>query len=327
MPAISKRKDHSSTAFPLLDNLPKGSSLIAEGWPDIPAPIMAEPAPQSPYPEDAFPPDLEDILQAVQRLAQCPAAIVGAALLGALALLAQHDFKVESLGPHLSPPSLFLVALAGSGLHKTTAFTLLESGHEEADRRLATWWNEAKVSYDRRRASNKMQEGSRCEPESRSPRKSPPVALLQEFTTDGLLACLQEGRPSVAMWTSETGTQINYSFRQNQIIRTLAYLNAGWDGGKLSKVTAGKGNRVYIPSDTYSMSIVWAVQPGIFLPVLFGPLALNGLLSRCLISRDEAYPSPGDPIDGDGDLVRGFNEQVLSWTLYIPQMCVICKIT
>ena len=119
------------------------------------------------------------------------------------------------------------MALAGSGLHKTTAFTLLESGHEEADRRLATWWNEAKASYDERRASNKVQEGSRCEPESRSPRKSPPVALLQEFTSDGLLSCLQEGRPSVAMWTSEAGTQINYSFRQNQIIRTLAYLKRG----------------------------------------------------------------------------------------------------
>ena len=171
MPAISKHTGHASMAFRLLENpgedmdgrigrrasesaggaRPKGESLT-EGWPDIPAPIMAERARQSPYPEDAFPPDLEDLLQAVQRLAQCPAAIAGAALLGALALLAQHDFKVETLAPHLSPPSLFLVALAGSGLHKTTAFTLLESGHEEADRRLATWWNEAKASYDERRA-------------------------------------------------------------------------------------------------------------------------------------------------------------------------------
>ena len=128
MPAISKHTGHASMAFRLLENpgedmdgrigrrasesaggaRPKGESLT-EGWPDIPAPIMAERARQSPYPEDAFPPDLEDLLQAVQRLAQCPAAIAGAALLGALALLAQHDFKVETLAPHLSPPSLFLV--------------------------------------------------------------------------------------------------------------------------------------------------------------------------------------------------------------------------
>ena len=303
--------DYFSMAFPSLNTAPAVKGLGFGDWPDIPAPIIATPSPQSPYPEDAFPPDLKDVLQAAQRLAQCPVAITGAALLGALALLAQHDFRVETLAPHPSPPSLFLVALAESGLHKTTAFTLLGSGHKKADSRLATRWNEAKASYDERRASNKVKEGSGCEPESRSPRLSTPVALLQDFTTDGLLLQLQEGRPSVAMWTPEAGIQINHSFSQNQVVRTLSYLNTAWDGGDISKVRAGKGNRAYIPSDTYSVSIVWAVQVDIALPLLFGPLALNGLLARCLISRDDTYPSPGDSTDRDEDLVRGFNEQVL----------------
>ena len=298
-------------AFPSLHTAPEVKGLGFGDWPDIPDPIIATPSPQSPYPEDTFPPDLKDVLQAAQRLAQCPVAITGAALLGALALLAQHDFRVETLAPHPSPPSLFLVALAESGLHKTTAFTLLGSGHKKADSRLATRWNEAKASYDERRTSNKVKEGSGCEPESRSPRLSTPVALLQDFTTDGLLLQLQEGRPSVAMWTPEAGIQINHSFSQNQVVRTLSYLNTAWDGGDIFKVRAGKGNRVYIPSDTYSVSIVWAVQVDIALPLLFSPLALNGLLARCLISRDDTSPSPGESTDRDEDLVRGFNGQVL----------------
>ena len=85
-------------------------------WPDLPAPIMAEPVPQAPYPEDYLPADLEEVLRAVQRTAQCPAATAGAALLGALALLAQEDYRVETLAPDPSPPSLYLVALSESGL-------------------------------------------------------------------------------------------------------------------------------------------------------------------------------------------------------------------
>ncbi len=138
-----------------LGTVPKVDSL-ARDWPDIPDPIIATPAPQSQYPEEAFPPDLTGVLQAVQRLAQCPAAITGAALLGALALLAQGDFRVQTLAPHPSPPSLFLVALAESGLHKTTGFNLLGAGHQEADRRLEVRWKGAKASNKRHPVSNKV---------------------------------------------------------------------------------------------------------------------------------------------------------------------------
>ena len=59
------------------------------------------------------------------------------------------------------------------------------------------------------------------------------------------------------------------------------------------------------------MSIVWAGQPDILTPVLFGALALNGWLARCLISRDDAYPDPGGPRARDRDRVQTFNEIVM----------------
>ena len=272
---------------------------------------MATAAPQSPYPEDSFPPDLENVLQAAQRLAQCPAGIAGAALLGSLALLAQGDFRVQTLAPHPSPPSLFLVALAESGLHKSSAFRLLGAGHQEADGRLEVRWQGAKASDAQHRASNNREKGSEREPEPRTARAAPPLALLRDFTTDGLLLQLERGRPSIAIWTPEAGVQFNVAFSRSQAPRTLSYLNDAWDSAELSKVRAGKGNQIYIPFDTYSMSMVWAGQPDIFMSVMFGPLALNGLLARCLISRDDTYPSPGAPLDRDGDLVRGFNARVL----------------
>ena len=65
--------------------MPPGS-----GWPDLPAPIMAEPALQAPYPEDCLPADLEEVLRAVQRLAQCPAATAGAGPFTAQSVPGRH---------------------------------------------------------------------------------------------------------------------------------------------------------------------------------------------------------------------------------------------
>ena len=236
--------------------MPPGS-----GWPDLPAPIMAEPAPQLPYPEDYLPADLEEVLRAVQRLAQCPAATAGAALLGALALLAQEDYGVETLVPDPSPPSLYLVAHSESGSHKTTAFKLLAQGHQEADTLLEARWNVAQELYDRRDhegGDGGWEWGS--EPGTRRPRPSTSVILLQDFTTDGLLQQLPGGRPSIAMWTAEAGTQINHSFGRYQAPRTVSYLNSGWESGQLSKIRARDGSQVHISVDTYSMSMVWAGQ-------------------------------------------------------------------
>ena len=268
-------------------------------WPEIPAPIMAGLAPQAPYPEHCFPPDLEGVHQATRRLAQGPAAMTGAALLGTLALLIQDAFRVETLAPHPSPPSLYVVAVAESGSHKTTVFKLLGAGHEEADARLEARWSAAKELMEEDEAA------------LRPLRLCTPTALLQDCTTDGLLQQLQRGRPSMAMWTAEAGMQVNYAFNGSQAPRTVSYLNAGWDSGPLSKIRVHHGSQIHIPGDTYSMSIVWAGQPDILNQILFGPIALNGLLARCLVSRDDDCPDLGGPLDSDWERMRTFTDLVL----------------
>ena len=319
-----------STARPLFDVGPEGTSEEVihptastpggaapqgmppgSGWPDLPAPIMAEPAPQAPYPEDCLPADLEEALRAAQRLAQCPAATAGAALLGALALLAQDDYRVETLAPDPSPPSLYLVAMSESGSHKTTAFKLLAQGHQEADALLKARWDAAQERLRRHESASDERRAEDLELGTRRPRMSTPVGLLQDFTADGLLQLLQGGRPSIAMWTAEAGVQINHSFGASRAPRTVSYLNAAWESGLLSKVRAVDSVQVHISEDTYSMSIVWAGQPDILTPVLFGAMALNGLLARCLISRDDAYPDPGRPRAHDRDRVQTFNRIVV----------------
>ncbi len=273
--------------------------VIDHGWPDLPARIAGKPAPPDLYPVDVFPRELSEVIPAVQRLAQCPAAIAGAALLGALALLVQHDWRVQTLAPHPSPAGLYLVAIAESGLHKSTAFGLMADGHQQADILMESRWNEA------------VQRGAvKEECEGRMLRSSLPVALLSEFTTDGMLRQLQDGRPAVASWEAEAGTLINLSFHGNRSPRTMGYLNKGWEGAALFKTLADGQAGIYVPQGSYALSIVWAGAPAVMLPVIFGRDAAHGFTARCLVSKDSELVDPGDPLEGDGDLVQLFNDVV-----------------
>ena len=274
------------------------------GWPDLPASIIAKPAPPDLYPVDVFPRELAEVLGAVQRLAQCPADIAGAALLGALALLVQHDWRVQTLAPHPSPAGLYLVAIAESGLHKSAAFSLVAEGNQQADILLGTRWNEAV----QRGAVKEVKEGD-CE--GTAPRSSLPVALLSEFTTDGMLRQLQDGRPAVASWEAEAGTLINMSFHGSRSPRTMGYLNKAWEGAALFKTLADGQAGIYVPQGSYALSIVWAGAPAVMLPVIFGRDAAHGFTARCLVSQGSELVDLGDPLERDHDLVRDFNAAVL----------------
>ena len=246
--------------------------VIDHGWPDLPAPIVAKPAAPESYPVDVFPRELAEVIPAVQRLAQCPAAVTGAALLGALALLVQHDWRVRTLAPHPSPAGLYLMAIAGSGLHKTTAFGLMSAGHHEADVRLQARW---KAAVQRRAVKEECEETVL--------RSSLPVALLSEFTTDGMLRQLQGGRPAVASWEAEAGALVNQSFRGTRSPRTMGYLNKAWESGALLKTLADEDGGIFVPADSYALSIVWGGAPDVMLPVIFGRDAAHGFTARCLV--------------------------------------------
>ena len=278
----------------------RDGQVIDHGWPDLPARITAKPAPPDLYPVDVFPRELAEVIPAVRRLAQCPAAIAGAALLGAMALLVQHDWRVQTLAPHPSPAGLYLVAIAESGLHKSTGFSLMAEGHQQADMLLEARWKAA------------MQRGAvKEECEERMLRSSLPVALLSEFTTDGMLRRLQDGRPAVASWEAEAGTLINLSFHGNRSPRTMGYLNKAWEGAALLKTLADGQAGIYVPQGSYALSIVWAGAPEVMLPVIFGRDAAHGFTARCLVSQDSEFVDLGDPLERDHDLVRDFNAAVL----------------
>ena len=285
---------------------------LDSGWPDWPAPLGVSPESQAPYPVHFFPDDLAGVLGALQRLAQCPPATAAAALLGAVALLVQTDYAVQTLAEQPAPCSLFCVAMAESGYHKSAAFNMAVSGHAEADARLEARWVAAKERYDQYSMRSKDEPAEAVEPGHRLPRPRLPLALLTDVTADGLLHQLQWGRPSTALWESEIGTQFNYAFAGNRQARTLGYLTAAWDGARLSTVRAADSKRhIYLPADTYALSIVWSAQPDLVLPILLSQSTSRGFLARCLVSLDEDMPDLGSPEAGDRDLLQHFHSRII----------------
>ena len=280
------------------------------GWSDLPGPIMATLAPPADYPASRFPPDLADVVEAVQRLAQSPGMMAGAALLGGLALLAQDDFVLETLGPDVVPASLFLVVMADSGLHKSTTVRLLDKGHQDGDKELVARWKAANQGRGKDGLAD-QEEGQESEETARTPRPSKPAALIADVTADGLLKDLEGGRPSVGLWSHEAGVQLNMAMGGSRGTRTMAYLNLTWDGDLISKARVTEDSSVYMPDGSYAVSLLWAGQPHVVGPLMFGPLAENGLLARSLICRYDSLPDLGDPLEGDVGGVRRFNDRVL----------------
>lgn len=279
-------------------------------WSDLPGPIMATLAPPADYPVSRFPLDLADVVEAVQRLAQSPGMMAGAALLGGLALLAQDNFVLETLGPDVGPASLFLVVMADSGLHKSTTVRILDKGHQNGDKLLVARWKAANQGRAKHGLADQG-DGPESEETARPTRPSKPAALIADVTADGLLKDLEGGRPSVALWSHEAGVQLNMAMGGSRGTRTMAYLNVTWDGDLISKARVTEDSSVYMPDGSYAVSLLWAGQPDVVAPLMFGPLAENGLLARSLICRYDSLPDLGDPLEGDVGVVRRFNDVVL----------------
>ena len=279
---------------------------LDSGWPAWPAPLSVSKGSQAFYPSHCFPEDLAGVVGAVERLAQCSQPTAAAAVLGALSLLTQNDFQVQTLAELPAPASLFLLAMAESGDHKSAAFHLAGAGHEEADTRLEVKWEAARELYEG------AKEGSE-EPVPRRPRTSAPCGFVTDITIDSILDEMKSGRPSVSAWESEIGIQFNYSLDKSRLNRTFGTLIRAWDGKRLFRIRAGKTKeRISLRTGSYALSICRAGQPDILLPFLFSQRTAQGFLARCLLSLDDAIFNPGRPQPGDRDLLKNFGNLLVA---------------
>ena len=109
------------------DVLAAGRALLdtapAQAWPD-PIPLSARRAPR-PFPVDALPPWVADMVAAVAEFTQTPADLAGCIALAALSTAAGGRAEVEIRGSWREPANLFTVVVLPPGSRKSAVFTTL----------------------------------------------------------------------------------------------------------------------------------------------------------------------------------------------------------
>jgi putative DNA primase/helicase len=227
----------------------------ATDWAD-PEPLT-EPLDPLPYPADALPPLLRDVVREAQAFVQAPVALVACSALAALSLAAQGLVNVRRDHQLVGPVSLYLLAVADSGERKTTCDTIFspalrdwESGRllaiapDLAARDAAFAAFEAKkagildaIKHKRRRSQDTAKEEGELDVLARE--APPPVVvprlLYADATPEALAHALATGWPTGGVLSAEAGAVFGaHGMGYDTILRNLALLNVLWDGGAIA---------------------------------------------------------------------------------------------
>ncbi len=255
---------------------------------------------------------LGDTISAIEEIVQVPTALAAGSVL-ATASLATQGFAnvILPVGDGIERRlSLFLVTVALSSDRKTTADDFALRPVREREKELGIERREAMKVYDNRNdAYQKLRSEilknkkthSNCSPldvldkhiselsRLGDPPEPPLLHFLtvQEPTFEGLIKLLQNGQPSIGLFTAEGGRMIaGYGMREEKKIVTAAGLCSLWDGQELKRTRVLDG--IYsLPGRRLALHLM--IQPGIA-SKLFNDRELEdiGLLSRILAAAPES---------------------------------------
>ena len=249
-------------------------------WPDW-TPIAGRLRPQTNFPLEEFP--LRPLVEAAVTLAGgASIPTVAGCLLGALASVAQADYRCQGLARGYIPCSLFTVCISESGWRKSTAARMFWDVLDRADTVTAAAWASDREAYNA------------TDPAERDVMKRPtdarPTLIKRDITTEAIFASLEKGRLVQAVFSDEAGAQVqNWSGSGAHLARTLSILNMMWDGSTITWTrTTDKGRDTRIPN--YAVSLTWLGQGRVMDPVVMGEAAADGFCARTLLARDDTRP-------------------------------------
>ena len=125
--------------------------------------------------------------------------MAAAALVPSVALLAQTDYRILTLGAE-ALLGIYMMRLVSSGGGKTTAHELAFKAHVDADEIVLARYEAALNAHKR---PSYEEDGGEEEP--RYPRREPPRALHTDVTKAALIKALSLGRPAQCLAASDAG--------------------------------------------------------------------------------------------------------------------------
>lgn len=229
-----------------------------------PTPLAADDAPK-PFPIKALPPEVAAAVLEYQDYGGQPLPLIICSVLGAMSLAVQGLVDVRRDGRLVGPVSLNIAVIADSGERKTAvdlAFGRAADRYAESEyRRLAEpihLTREARDAYEAEKAgllaALKRASGKKKAEEAQADAKVikeklrelgkkvpplPPIPTpkIEDITAEGIARVLRQQWPSSAAWSNEGGTIVGgHAFRDEVLVRSLAFLNSRWDGAAFDRV-------------------------------------------------------------------------------------------
>ena len=275
-------------------------------WP-APEPLLGE-IERAPYPIDALPPSIRGVVQEITDCVQVPPEMAASSVLAIASLAAQGLADVRRSTTLTGPIGLYFLTVAESGDRKSTGDRLVgravyqfQDAQRDASKAtlanhtadLAAWQakHDAKVSAMNNDAkSNKDIIGHQADlaqletGKPQAPRV--PRLIYTDVTQEKLMRALANEWPCGGIFSSEGAAVLGgHSMGKDSVVRTLASLNALWDGAPYH-VDRVQGGSFVVCGARLSMHL--QVQPHVLTDFMDRDRGLSrgsGFLARLLISQ------------------------------------------
>jgi hypothetical protein len=214
----------------------------------------AIPSPE-PFPIQALGGILSGAAQALHQGIQAPIALCAQSVLAAANLVVQGHGNVVIDG-RLSPLSCYFLTIGESGERKSAVDTealyecrKFESECHKSYKKDLRSFDDSDMAYKRAREEQLKKAkdlAAKCQAlaDLGEPPKRPlePALIAQEPTYEGLYRQLRDGRPSLGLFSDESGTFVGgHAMNQENKLKMAAGLSSLWDGKPLTRTRGGDG--------------------------------------------------------------------------------------
>jgi hypothetical protein len=264
-----------------------------------PQPLQVSPGIGSEYPIHALGPIMAPAAMRIAEIVHAPGAAVGQAML-AVSALATQGLKDVELHGRRSPTSIFQLVIDESGARKSQVWRIVCRAAEDHQKRLLRRFNKDLVDF--RQHSELYETEKRQALRQRTPKArrkallklgAPPAPPAQPFlmsadpTYEGVVKNFADAHPSMGIFSDEGGLfGGGYSMGRDHARKTVAGLNALWDGTALNRLrTSERLPTMY----GRRLSVFLMAQPKVGQDLTANrDLRSQGFIARFLTSRPES---------------------------------------
>lgn len=264
---------------------------------DPPLPLFRELPPGQEFPLGSLGEALEKAALSIKAASGAPSGLIGQSLIAAASLATQAHANVEIDGRKY-PTSLFCLSIGASGERKSFVDSEALNAHREYEKQMLSKYEEEIEIFNVEQESYEHEKRMLMSKHKSSTKKSildalknlgaspkfpkSEIMLMEEPTYEGVVKALENGRPSIGLFSDEGGRMIGgHAMSKENQLKTIAGLCSIWDGKPISRTRAGEGS-----SKIYGkrMSLHLMIQPKVSELILGNEIILDqGFLARCLM--------------------------------------------